>query len=106
MRIFLFDKRLNLSDEARSRLQTIAEATELGAGFQMAMRDLEIRGAGEILARASRGILRQWVWTCMRGCWQARFKRRGRRWSRTHKNGKNGKNGGESRAADFECAFD
>ena len=46
---FLFDKRLNLSDEARSRLQTIAEATELGAGFQVAMRDLEIRGAGEIL---------------------------------------------------------
>lgn len=52
---FLYDKRLNLSDEARSRLQTIAEATELGAGFQVAMRDLEIRGAGEILGGRQSG---------------------------------------------------
>jgi transcription-repair coupling factor (superfamily II helicase) len=52
---FLYDKRLNLSDEARSRLQTIAEATELGAGFQVAMRDLEIRGAGEILGARQSG---------------------------------------------------
>ena len=52
---FLHDKRLNLSDDARSRLQTIAEATELGAGFQVAMRDLEIRGAGEILGARQSG---------------------------------------------------
>ncbi|TAH50502.1 MAG: transcription-repair coupling factor [Chloroflexota bacterium] len=52
---FLYDKRLNLSDEARSRLQTIAEASELGAGFQVAMRDLEIRGAGEILGARQSG---------------------------------------------------
>lgn len=52
---FLYDKRANLSDEARSRLQTIAEATELGAGFQVAMRDLEIRGAGEILGARQSG---------------------------------------------------
>lgn len=52
---FLYDKRSNLSDEARSRLQTIAEASELGAGFQVAMRDLEIRGAGEILGARQSG---------------------------------------------------
>lgn len=52
---FLYDKRTNLSDEARARLQTIAEASELGAGFQVAMRDLEIRGAGEILGAQQSG---------------------------------------------------
>ncbi len=38
-----------LTPEARARLATIAEETELGAGFNIAMRDLEIRGAGDIL---------------------------------------------------------
>src|SRR5581483_829436 len=52
---FLYDKQAQLSDEARSRLQTIAEASELGAGFQVAMRDLEIRGAGEILGARQSG---------------------------------------------------
>lgn len=52
---FLHDPRTTLSDEARSRLQSIAEATELGAGFQVAMRDLEIRGAGEILGARQSG---------------------------------------------------
>jgi transcription-repair coupling factor (superfamily II helicase) len=36
-------------------LQAIAEASELGAGFQIAMRDLEIRGAGEILGARQSG---------------------------------------------------
>ncbi len=44
-----------LSDVARQRLQTIREATELGAGFRVAMRDLEIRGAGEILGAEQHG---------------------------------------------------
>lgn len=44
-----------LSDIARQRLQTIQEATELGAGFRVAMRDLEIRGAGEILGAEQHG---------------------------------------------------
>ncbi len=52
---FLHDKRANISDDARMRLQSIAEATELGAGFQVAMRDLEIRGAGEILGARQSG---------------------------------------------------
>lgn len=41
--------------EARQRLQTIAENTQLGAGFSIAMRDLEIRGAGEILGLRQHG---------------------------------------------------
>jgi transcription-repair coupling factor (superfamily II helicase) len=52
---FLYDKDQRLSGEARARLQTIAEASELGAGFQIAMRDLEIRGAGEILGAKQSG---------------------------------------------------
>jgi transcription-repair coupling factor (superfamily II helicase) len=38
-----------LSQEARARLATLADHTELGSGFAIAMRDLEIRGAGDLL---------------------------------------------------------
>ena len=55
MAIFLYDKRQELSAEARARLQTISEASELGAGFQIAMRDLEIRGAGDVLGARQSG---------------------------------------------------
>ena len=44
-----------LTETARQRLQTIFESTELGAGFSIAMRDLEIRGAGDILGRRQHG---------------------------------------------------
>lgn len=44
-----------LTETARQRLQTIFEATDLGAGFGIAMRDLEIRGAGDILGRRQHG---------------------------------------------------
>jgi len=46
---FLFDSTSNLSDRGRKRLKTIEQATELGAGFTIAMKDLEIRGAGNLL---------------------------------------------------------
>jgi transcription-repair coupling factor (superfamily II helicase) len=52
---FLYEKHHPLSAEAHDRLQSIAEASELGAGFQIAMRDLEIRGAGEILGARQSG---------------------------------------------------
>jgi transcription-repair coupling factor (superfamily II helicase) len=52
---FLHDKNHPIGAEARDRLQSIAEATELGAGFQIAMHDLEIRGAGEILGARQSG---------------------------------------------------
>ena len=48
-----------LSPEARARLATLADHTELGAGFAIAMRDLEIRGAGELLGGSSPGMWRQ-----------------------------------------------
>jgi transcription-repair coupling factor (superfamily II helicase) len=44
-----------LTDEARARLSTLADHTELGAGFAIAMRDLEIRGAGELLGAEQSG---------------------------------------------------
>ncbi len=44
-----------LTPEARSRLATLADHTELGAGFAIAMRDLEIRGAGELLGTEQSG---------------------------------------------------
>jgi len=44
-----------LTEIARKRLQTIQEASELGAGFRVAIRDMEIRGAGEILGAEQHG---------------------------------------------------
>ena len=44
-----------LSEEAYERLKTIGEATELGSGFKIAMRDLEIRGAGNLLGVGQSG---------------------------------------------------
>jgi len=41
--------------EGRERLETIAENTQLGAGFSIAMRDLEIRGTGDILGTRQHG---------------------------------------------------
>ncbi len=53
----LYDRRGRLTDTARQRLQTIFEATELGAGFQIALRDLEIRGAGNLLGAEQSGFM-------------------------------------------------
>ncbi|WP_420620729.1 transcription-repair coupling factor [Candidatus Poriferisocius sp.] len=44
-----------LTEEAYERLKTIGEATELGSGFKIAMRDLEIRGAGNMLGTGQSG---------------------------------------------------
>jgi transcription-repair coupling factor (superfamily II helicase) len=44
-----------LSEDAYERLRTIGESTELGSGFKIAMRDLEIRGAGNLLGEAQSG---------------------------------------------------
>ncbi len=47
----------NLSNEAIKRLETIEEFTDLGSGFQIAMRDLEIRGAGNLLGAEQSGMI-------------------------------------------------
>jgi len=44
-----------LTEEARARLSTLADYTELGSGFKIAMRDLEIRGAGDLLGGEQSG---------------------------------------------------
>ncbi|MFC1954709.1 transcription-repair coupling factor [Chloroflexota bacterium] len=51
----LFDKGKRLTPIAEKRLKTITEATELGAGFGIAMKDLEIRGAGTLLGMRQSG---------------------------------------------------
>jgi len=45
----------SLSEQAYERLKTIGEYTELGSGFKIAMRDLEIRGAGNLLGADQTG---------------------------------------------------
>jgi len=44
-----------LTDEARARMETLAEYSDLGSGYQIAMRDLELRGAGDILSTRQTG---------------------------------------------------
>ena len=51
----LYDPWRSLSEVAQKRLSTILDATDLGAGFQVAMRDLEIRGAGNLLGAEQSG---------------------------------------------------
>ena len=46
-----------LSEESRKRLEAIARFTHLGAGFNLAMEDLEIRGAGNILGTEQHGYI-------------------------------------------------
>ncbi len=52
---FLYDKEKRLTPIAHKRLRTIYEATELGAGYSIAMKDLEIRGAGNLLGMRQSG---------------------------------------------------
>ncbi len=51
----LYPSAEELSHEARTRLATLADHTELGAGLAIAMRDLELRGAGELLGDEQSG---------------------------------------------------
>ncbi|MGE3912218.1 MAG: transcription-repair coupling factor, partial [Chloroflexota bacterium] len=52
---FLYARDTQLNEHAEARLRTIYEATELGAGFRIAMKDLEIRGAGNLLGAEQSG---------------------------------------------------
>lgn len=51
----LLPRSLMLEGEARRRVQAIKQYSQLGAGFKIAMRDLEIRGAGNLLGTAQSG---------------------------------------------------
>ncbi len=46
-----------LTDEARKRLQTLEQFSDLGSGFKIALRDLEIRGAGDMLGAEQSGFI-------------------------------------------------
>ena len=50
-----YPRKTKLSDKARARLRAIQEFTQLGAGYQLAMRDMEIRGAGNLLGAQQSG---------------------------------------------------
>ena len=52
---FFYPGKRNLSLQAFQRLKTLAEYTALGSGYNIAMRDLEIRGAGEMLGARQHG---------------------------------------------------
>jgi len=49
--------KLSLTTDARVRLKTLSELTELGSGMKVAMRDLEIRGAGNLLGQQQSGFI-------------------------------------------------
>ncbi len=52
---FFFPPQREMTDEARERLATISTHQALGSGFQIALRDLEIRGAGNLLGAEQHG---------------------------------------------------
>jgi transcription-repair coupling factor (superfamily II helicase) len=54
-----YDAEKDLSDEAKRRLQAIRELTALGSGYHIAMRDMEIRGVGNILGAEQHGHMVQ-----------------------------------------------
>ena len=53
----MYDKSKMLNDIAVKRLQAIKEFTELGSGYRIAMRDLSIRGAGDLLGSEQAGFV-------------------------------------------------
>ncbi|MFM8943904.1 MAG: transcription-repair coupling factor, partial [Actinomycetota bacterium] len=52
---FFFPEQRSLTEEATLRLETISRHTALGSGFRIALRDLEIRGAGNVLGAEQHG---------------------------------------------------
>ena len=53
----MYEPRKILTKEAEKRLQTIKEFNELGSGFKIAMRDLSIRGSGDLLGEEQSGFV-------------------------------------------------
>jgi transcription-repair coupling factor (superfamily II helicase) len=54
---FFRHRKLSPTPEGQERLEVIAENTQLGAGYSIAMRDLEMRGAGELLGNRQSGLI-------------------------------------------------
>ena len=53
----MYDKNKVLNENAQKRLEAIKEFTELGSGYKLAMRDLSIRGAGDLLGKEQAGFI-------------------------------------------------
>lgn len=53
----MYDAHKNMNDEARKRLSVIEDFTDLGSGLKIALRDLNIRGAGDILGEEQSGFI-------------------------------------------------
>ncbi len=53
----MYKKNKILTEEAEKRLKVIKEFTELGSGFKIAIRDLSIRGAGDVLGKEQSGFI-------------------------------------------------
>jgi transcription-repair coupling factor (superfamily II helicase) len=56
---FFHDHPKRLSETARKRLEALREFTDLGSGFRLALRDLEIRGAGNLLGVEQHGFINE-----------------------------------------------
>ena len=54
---FMYPGTRSLSEESEKRLEAIRDFTELGSGFKIAMRDLSIRGAGDLLGQSQHGFI-------------------------------------------------
>jgi transcription-repair coupling factor (superfamily II helicase) len=54
---FLLPRKGVMSDDAKKRLAALQEYSELGSGFKIAMQDLEIRGAGNLLGAEQHGYI-------------------------------------------------
>lgn len=54
---FMYEQNKLLNEESEKRLQAIKDFTELGSGFKIAMRDLSIRGAGNLLGQQQHGFI-------------------------------------------------
>jgi transcription-repair coupling factor (superfamily II helicase) len=53
----MYERNKRLTPEAEKRLKVIKEFTELGSGFKIALRDLSIRGAGDVLGKEQSGFI-------------------------------------------------
>jgi len=63
-----------LTTDARKRLAAIEEFTELGSGFHIAMRDLDIRGAGNLLGAEQSGLFQRSGLICIRKFWMKPYR--------------------------------
>ncbi len=54
---FLIRKNLNITSDANKRLSALVQYSKLGSGFKIAMQDLQIRGAGNILGKQQHGFI-------------------------------------------------